>query len=144
VIEFFWYGCPHCYALEPDVVAVVEEGAEGRRVQARARDPSDAWLEAAKIYYTLEAMGMLDEFHQKVFDADPQSNHRQPHNKKIRDEWLAEERHRPRRLREAEKSFSVATNVNRAKTLTYAYKVDSVPRIASTGSTTRRRRRRAT
>jgi len=132
VIEFFWYGCPHCYALEPNVVAWAKKAPKDvvfRRVPAI---PSDAWLEPAKMFYTLEAMGKLEQFHQKVFDAIHKDNVNL-NNKKIRDEWLTKNGINLADYEKAEKSFSVVTNVNRAKTLTYAYKVDSVPRIAVNG-----------
>jgi thiol:disulfide interchange protein DsbA len=132
VIEFFWYGCPHCYTLEPAVVAwtkKVPADVVFKRVHAL---PSDSWAEHARIFYTLEAMGKLDEFHPKVFDAIHKSNLNLA-NKKIRDEWLAKNGIDPAKYAEMEKSFSVATNMNRAKQLTYAYKVDSVPRVSVNG-----------
>jgi len=132
VIEFFWYGCPHCYTLEPAVVAWASKAPKDvvfRRVPAV---PSDAWADAAKMFYTLEAMGKLDAYHQKVFDAIHKSNVNL-NNKKFRDDWLAKNGIDPAKYAEMEKSFSVATKVNRAKQLTYAYKVDSVPRLTVNG-----------
>ncbi len=132
VIEFFWYGCPHCYTLEPAVVAWAKKAPEDvvfRRVPAV---PSAAWEENARMFYTLEAMGKLDEYHPKVFDAIHKSNVNL-NNKKMRDEWLAKNGIDPIKYAEVEKSFSVATKVNRAKQLTYAYKVESVPRLAVDG-----------
>jgi thiol:disulfide interchange protein DsbA len=84
------------------------------------------------MFYTLEAMGKLDEYHQKVFDAIHKSNINM-NNKKMRDEWLSKNGIDPAKYAEVEKSFSVATKVNRAKQLTYSYKVDSVPRVAVNG-----------
>jgi thiol:disulfide interchange protein DsbA len=132
VIEFFWYGCPHCYSLEPSVVNWVKTAPKDvvfKRVHAL---PSDAWAEHARIFYTLEAMGKLDDFHQKVFDAIHKSNVNLA-NKKFRDEWLQKNGIDLAKYAEVEKSFSVATKMNRAKQLTYAYKVDSVPKIAVNG-----------
>ena len=45
VIEFFWYGCPHCYSLEPNVAAWSKKTPPDvvfKRVHAL---PSDAWAE---------------------------------------------------------------------------------------------------
>ena len=131
VVEFFWYGCPHCAALEPDVVAW-EKKLPKDVVFKRVPAASGGWAEHAKIFYTLEAMGLLGQYHQKVFDAFHKDNVNL-NNKKIRDEWLTKNGINLADYEKAEKSFSVATNLNRAKTLTYAYKVDSVPRIAVNG-----------
>jgi protein dithiol oxidoreductase (disulfide-forming) len=69
VLEFFWYRCPHCNALEPGLDAWLKKlpkDAQIRRVPAAFRAD---WVPAAKTYYTLEQMGLLNRLHQKVFDA---------------------------------------------------------------------------
>ena len=132
VVEFFWYGCPHCYSLEPAVVAWSKKAPADVTFKRVPAIPSDSWAEHARIFYTLEAMGKLEEYHQKVFDAIHKGNLNM-NNKKIRDEWLAKNGIDPAKYAEMEKSFSVATKLNRAKQLTYAYKVDSVPRVVVNG-----------
>ena len=37
VIEFFWYGCPHCYEFEPTIEAWVKKQRQQHRLQARPR-----------------------------------------------------------------------------------------------------------
>src|SRR5690606_38241297 len=67
VIEFFWYGCPHCYTLEPSVegwLRNVPKDVAFKRVPAV---PSEGWGEMARVFYTLETMGVLDQYHAKVF-----------------------------------------------------------------------------
>jgi len=132
VIEFFWYGCPHCYTLEPAVVAWAKKAPQDVVFKRVPAVPSAAWEEHARMFYTLEAMGKLDEYHQKVFDAIHKANVNL-NNRKMRDEWLAKNGIDPAKYAEVEKSFSVATKVNRAKQLTYSYKVESVPRVAVDG-----------
>ena len=132
VIEFFWYGCPHCYTLEPAVVSWAKKMPADvvfKRVPAL---PSDSWGEGARMFYTLEAMGKLEEMHQKVFDAIHKHNVNM-NNKKIRDEWLQKNGIDPAKYAEVEKSFTVATKVSRAKQMTYAYRVESVPRVVVNG-----------
>jgi thiol:disulfide interchange protein DsbA len=68
VIEFFWYGCPHCYALEPRLEAWV----------AKLPKDVDFWRSPviwgpakethAQVYYTAEALGVLDKTHKAFFD----------------------------------------------------------------------------
>ena len=68
VIEFFYYGCPVCYELEP-MLARWSFNAPGsimlRRVPAMS---SDNWDNFAKLFYTLEAMGQLARLHWPVYD----------------------------------------------------------------------------
>jgi thiol:disulfide interchange protein DsbA len=132
VIEFFWYGCPHCYNLEPMVNTFSKNTPKDVVFKRVPAVPSDAWGEHAKIFYTLEAMNLLDKYHQKVFEAI-QTERVNLGNKKFRDEWLAKNGIDPAKYAEVEKSFSVATKMQRAKQLTYAYKIDSVPRLVVNG-----------
>ena len=57
VTEFFWYGCPHCYALEPAVNAWaknVPKDVVFKRIPAT----TGGWEELARVYYTLETMAL--------------------------------------------------------------------------------------
>jgi thiol:disulfide interchange protein DsbA len=132
VVEFFWYGCPHCYTLEPEVASWskrVPKDVVFKRVPAY---PSESWGEGARIFYTLETMGMLDQLHQKVFDAIHKDNINL-NNKRLREEWLAKNGVDVAKYNETEKSFSVASKLARAKQLTQSYKVDGVPRVFVNG-----------
>ena len=132
VIEFFWYGCPHCYTLEPEVAAWTKRAPKDVVFKRVPAVPSPAWEEGAKIYYTLEAMGLLDQYHQKVFDAIHKDN-TNLQNKGLRDSWLRKNGIDVAKYEEAEKSFSVASKLARAKQMTQAYKVDGVPRLVVNG-----------
>lgn len=132
VIEFFWYGCPHCYSLEPEVDAWAKKAPKDvvfKRVPAVA---NEQWAQAAAVYYTLEAMGLIDQFHSKVFDAFHKEQ-KNLANKRIREEWLKANGVDVAKYNEVEKSFSVATKLNRARQMTINYKVDGVPRVFVNG-----------
>ncbi len=131
VVEFFWYGCPHCYALEPAVNAWAKNTPKDV-VFKRIPATTGGWEEMARVFYTLETMNLLDQYHAKVFDA-VHKDKLNLGNKKIRDEWLAKNGIDPVKYAETEKSFTVATKMQRSKQLTYAYKVDSVPRVFVNG-----------
>ena len=131
VTEFFWYGCPHCYAMEPYVnqwLKTLPKDVVFKRVPTY----NEGWAPMVTLFYTLEAMGVLDQYHQKVFDAIHKNNVNL-NNAKKRDEWLKANGIDPAKYAEVEKSFTVATKVQRAKQLTQAYKVDSVPRFFVNG-----------
>lgn len=132
VTEFFWYGCGHCYTLEPHLekwAANAPKDVVFKRVPAI---PSESWGQTAVIFYTLEAMGELDKYHRKVFDAIHKDNVNLT-NRKVRDEWLGKQGVNLAKFLEIEKSFSVVTKLNRARQLTAAYKVDGVPMLFVNG-----------
>jgi thiol:disulfide interchange protein DsbA len=132
VIEFFWYGCPHCYNLEPEVNAWMKRAPKDVVFKRVPAAPSESWAEGAKIYYTLEAMGLLDQYHSKVFDAMHKDNINLQ-NKRLRDEWLKKNGIDVAKYDETEKSFSVASKLARARQMTQSYKVDGVPRVIVNG-----------
>jgi protein dithiol oxidoreductase (disulfide-forming) len=94
--------------------------------------PSESWGQLARLFYTIEAMNLLPQMHQKIFDAIHKDNVNLV-NPKIRDQWLAKNGVDPAKYAEMEKSFTVATNLQRAKQMTMNYKVDSVPRLVVNG-----------
>jgi thiol:disulfide interchange protein DsbA len=132
VLEFFWYGCPHCYTLEPEVASWSKRAPKDVVFKRVPAYPSEAWGEGARIFYTLESMGLLDKLHQKVFDAMHKDNINL-NNKRLREEWLTKNGVDVAKYNEAEKSFSVASKLARAKQLTQSYKVDGVPRVFVNG-----------
>jgi thiol:disulfide interchange protein DsbA len=132
VIEFFWYGCPHCYALEPEVVAWLKRAPKDVEFKRVPAYPSESWGEAAKLFYTLETMGLLPQLHEKAFDAIHKDQVNLM-NKRQRDQWLAKNGVDPAKYDAAEKSFTVATKLARDKQMTLDYKVDGVPRVIVAG-----------
>ncbi|MFZ3322135.1 MAG: thiol:disulfide interchange protein DsbA/DsbL [Usitatibacter sp.] len=131
VIEFFWYGCPHCYAMEPAVAAWLKTkpaDVEFKRVPSYA----GSWVSMAELFYTLEAMGKIETMHTKVFDAI-HKDHLNLNNKKVLDKFLADNGIDPAEYDKVQKSFSVVNKLNRDKQLTMLYQVDSVPRFFIAG-----------
>ena len=132
VIEFFWYGCPHCYQLEPAITKWLVNPPKGVVFKRVPAAPSDRWAEMATVYYTLEAMGVLDRLHLRIFEALHKEKLRLD-QKQVREAWLVSQGINLKNYLEVERSFTVVTNVQRAKQLTRAYRVDSVPRVVIGG-----------
>ncbi len=132
VIEFFSYGCPHCFALEP----TLESWAK--------RLPSDVVFKRVpvgfnalyenyqKIYYALEAMGQLDAMHRKVFSAIHQQRLRLDKEADIA-AFMTANGIDGAKFIEHYKSFSVQTKARQAQQLMQAYKIDGVPAMAVQG-----------
>jgi len=131
VIEFFWYACPHCYHLEPSVVSW-SKNAPKDVVFKRMPAASGGWDKLASVYFTLEAMGILEQYHAKVFDAIHKQNINlaQP---SVREEWLAKQGIDVAKYKDVEKSFSVMTKIQRAKQMSASYKVENVPMVVVDG-----------
>ena len=67
VLEFFWYACPHCYAIDP----LVESWKKTKPAYISFSRVHVMWSEGhrslARLYYTLESLGKLDQLHGEVF-----------------------------------------------------------------------------
>ena len=132
VVEFFWYSCPHCYAFEPKLQAWLKKlppDISFRRVPVAFRDD---FVPQQRLYYTLEAMGQVDELHSKVF-AEIHQN-RQPTDREDRIVAFAEKNGLDRaKFQELYNSFNVSTKARKAKQLQDQYEVDGVPALGVAG-----------
>lgn len=132
VIEFFWYGCPHCYNLEPALenwVKKLPRDVTFRRIPAVL---SQAWARDAQIFYTLEALGVLERLNRPLYDAIHRDRLRTDKSDAL-NEWLAKNGVDPKKFNETLRSFGVQSKARRAAQLTIAYQVDGTPAIAVQG-----------
>jgi len=133
VIEFFWYGCPHCNAFEPTLDAWAKKlpaDVVFRRVPVAFRD--EPFVAHQKIYYTLEALGQLDALHRKVFHAIHNERQRLDKPAEIA-AFVAKNGGDAARFTEVYTSFGVQTKTMQARKLADAYKIDGVPSIGVHG-----------
>ncbi len=70
VLEFFWYGCPHCFALEPDLNAWIKTLPKDvyiRRIPAVFLQKPH-WIPLARAYYAVEMLGLTEKLHDDIFN----------------------------------------------------------------------------
>ncbi len=132
VIEFFWYGCPHCFAFEPVIepwIAGVPADVHFRRVPVQF----DALKEIhQRIYYTWEAMGLVEAMHTKTFNRFHVQ--RKPINNEQDMLAFAQENGLDvAKVKQNWGSFGVSTKLAQAKQLSDDYRVDGVPMIGIHG-----------
>src|SRR4030081_443751 len=126
VVEFFWYGCPDCYNLEPLIEAWTKKlppDVQFRRIPAVF---NERWAHDAAIFYTLESMGLLEKLHRPLFDAIHRDR-LHTDNAAALSEWLTKNGVDAKKFNEALKSFGIQSKVRKAAQLTGASKVDGAP-----------------
>ena len=69
VLEIFWYGCPHCYALEPYLKKWLKNKPEFVEFVQLPAVLNRSWAFDARVFYTFVALGLIDELHEAYFDA---------------------------------------------------------------------------
>jgi protein dithiol oxidoreductase (disulfide-forming) len=132
VVEFFWYNCPHCSAFEPAFEAWSKHVAKDvmvRRVPVAFRDD---FAPQQRLYYALEAMGLVDKLHAKVFVAIHTERKNLTRVDAIAD-WVAQQGVDKAKFMEQYNSFSVATQATRATQLQNAYQIAGVPALGVAG-----------
>lgn len=132
IVEFFWYGCPHCNVFEPqmhDWVKQLPADVSFRYVHVAFR--ANVKIHQ-RLFYALEAMGKETEARAAIFAAI----HRQGRNLddvKEMTALLAPLGIDPAKFTEAYNSFGVQTKCVQAEKLSEAYRIDGVPAIGIGG-----------
>jgi len=134
VAEFFSYNCPHCATFEPALEAWSRK-MPANAVLRRVPVPSVGQdiQTKQKLYYTLEALGKVDELHMKVFQAIHVERQRLFGDEAVLD-WAAKQPGLDaKKFAETFKSFGVASKVQRATQLTEAYTIPGTPAMGVAG-----------
>lgn len=132
VTEFFWYACPHCNAFEPSLNEWVKK--QGDRISYK-RVPVNfrpSFLPQQKLYYTLEAMGKLEEIHPKVFQVI-HGERKGLDNDNAVIEFAVKQGLDKAKFTELYNSFGVQTKTRRASQMQADYGIDGVPTIVIGG-----------
>ena len=69
VVEIFWYGCPHCYSLEPYLEKWLETKPDDVVFTRIPGVLGKSWIPHARAYFTAEQLGVVNKIHRPLFDA---------------------------------------------------------------------------
>ena len=132
VIEFFAYHCPACNMLEPTFNQWIKKQGDNivaRRIPLLFQGPTDP---EARLFLTLEAMGKLDQYHHRVFQAVHVQRQRLTKDDQII-EWAVKNGLDKAKFMETWNSFGVSTKLRRLGQVQAAYKVTGTPTIIIDG-----------
>jgi len=132
VIEFFWYGCPHCYSFEP----LLEKWAKSLPKNVEfIRQPAafnELWSKHAKAYYTAEALGVVDKIHADFFDA-VQNKKEKLDTEEALAKFFSAHGVNESQFHEAYNSFVVDAKMRQAPLMAARYGITGVPAIIING-----------
>jgi thiol:disulfide interchange protein DsbA len=141
VLEFFWYACPHCYALDP----LIESWDKSKPAYISFTRVPVLWNEGhrslARLYYTLESMGKLKQVHAEIFkeiqvDGDPLIG-ADPNNataaERVQVAFVKKLGISEAAFEQAYHSMGVETAMQRADELGQRYRVAGVPTFVVNG-----------
>ena len=139
VVEFFWYGCPHCYHLEPALKAWLKRkpaDVEFRPVPGTFGAPG--WEPLTRTFYALDAMGLTAKYHDALFAAiheekDGAKQRAMVNDSKAIADWLATKGVDKQKFLDAYNSFAVNNRTKRSEDMTRSYDVPGTPAFAIEG-----------
>ena len=132
VVEMFWYGCPHCFHLEPyldDWLKTKPKDVNFVRIPAVL---GKGWELLAKAYYTAELLGVLDKVHNELFDEIHVRHHPIRNEKSLR-EFFVSQGVAPESFDKTFNSFAVSVKVNNARMMSRRYAISGVPTLIVDG-----------
>ena len=132
VMEFFWLGCPHCYSLEPNMLAWEKNMPANVSFVREAPPLNPAWEQHSRGFYAAQLMGEEHAFVEAMFTAIHQNKKRMRNPKDIAELasglGMDEEK-----FLKTMNSFAVQTKMNRAMQLARSASISGVPAIVING-----------
>lgn len=132
VIEFFWYGCPHCYHFEPHVKAWLKTKPDNVVFIRQPAIFNAHWAAHAKAFFTAETLGVLDKVHDDFYDSI-QNKRQALESEEDLAKFFAAHGVSEDDFHKAYKSFSVDAKMRQATTLAPSYGVTGTPTLIVNG-----------
>lgn len=133
VREFFWYGCPHCYALEPHMQAWAKTRAKDVAFFRTPAAMNPVWEVTARGFYAAQLMGYEEKTHQALFDTIHKDKKPIDRSREALADWYASKGVDKAKFNTAYDSFAVSTKIERAKAGARNYQLSGVPAVVVHG-----------
>jgi len=132
VREFFWYGCPHCYNLEPHMQKWTKTKDKDVAFFRTPAALNPVWEANARGFYAAQLLGFEDKTHTPLFKAV------QDDGKKLFDQdslskWYASQGVDRKKFNSLYNSFAVSTKIGRSQAGAKRYQLSGVPAVVVQG-----------
>jgi len=132
IIEFFWYGCPHCYSFEPVLDKWLKSKPENVEFIRQPAIFSQLWGKHAKAYLVAEALGVVDKVHADFFDAIQNKKQKLTSEDQLAEFFVAHGVDETE-FRNTFNSFLIDAKLRQAKVMAPRYGITGVPAIIING-----------
>jgi thiol:disulfide interchange protein DsbA len=132
VLEFFWYGCPHCFHLEPYLEKWLKDKPANAAFRRMPAVLGPNWEPGARAYFAAQELGVLDKLHEPLFRAI-HIDRRPLFDEDQLVAFAAEQGINADQFRKAYDSFYVNMKVRRAAELERRYGIEGVPTVIVNG-----------
>jgi len=132
VVELFWYGCPHCFKLEPYVERWLKRKPKNVKFVRMPGMFRQSWEIHGRAYYTAEILGVVDKVHGAMFSAIHEQKRKMSDEGSImaifKNHGVSE-----KDFKRVFRSFAVETKIRRAKDMGRRYGIKGVPALIVNG-----------
>ena len=132
IYEFFWYGCPHCFNLEPTMDRIEADLKKDTKILKVPVALRESWVAHAKLYYALEQMDKIDDMHNLIFEEIHIENNRLVTEEQIVS-FLGQHGIDTSEFLEKFNSFGTEARIKKSSNLARKYQINSVPTIIVNG-----------
>ena len=132
VYEFFWYGCPHCFNIEPTMNSVESNLQKDTILVKVPVALRDTWMTHAKAYYALKQMKIDDDLHDKLFN-EIHINGQRLDTKDSLAQFVKNNGYDETKFKKTFDSFGTEIRVKKAMRIAKSYQITSVPTIVVNG-----------
>jgi thiol:disulfide interchange protein DsbA len=137
VLEFFWYGCPHCDHLQPALHEWLKRKPADVTFRRQPAAFQDSWVQLARTYYTIEALDATDKLHGEIFNAIHRTKTLSPaslfKDQKPLFDWVATKGMDRKKFIDTYNSFGIVSKSQRTIDITSAYDISGTPSIVIDG-----------
>lgn len=132
VREFFWYGCPHCFKLEPHMQAWLKNIPKGVRFVRTPAAMNPVWEQGARGYYVSEALGVRQKTHLPLFHAI-HVNGQQIFDQQSQAKFFSQYGVPEAKFNSMFNSFMITSKVAQSNQLAKQYQLTGVPAVVVNG-----------
>jgi thiol:disulfide interchange protein DsbA len=134
VTEIFWYGCIHCYHMDPILNAWVKKLPADVTFKRVPGLPNPSWAPMAKAFYAMEDLKLSEKLHAAMFDAVHKEKVLDPTNEVAIIDWMTKKSGLDKtKVEGAFKSFSMNNKLNQAANFFRATGATGVPSFIVNG-----------
>lgn len=134
VVELFWYGCSHCYHMDPLLEAWVKKLPADVTFKRVPGLPQPAWAPMAKAFYAMEDLKLSGKLHTALFDAIHKEKSLNPTDEAATINWIVKKSGLDKaKVESAFKSFSMNNRLNRAAQIFRTSGATGVPTLIIDG-----------
>lgn len=132
VLEFFFYGCSHCYNLHPQIAAWEKKMPKDVELQYVPVIFRDSWESMARTFYALDSLGQQQRLHDDLFKAWNVDNIDLSDEAKIAD-FVAQHGVDRAKFSAAYNSFTMSSKVARCNQMMRDYGIRGTPTLIVDG-----------